>query len=82
MIGYDDFHLKTLIIDDNIIAEGSFNWFSAVRNENSEYHNHEATLLVRGRAAAELIAEFYQSPVGELVSIASAVFESQCKNVV
>lgn len=67
LIGHDNFHLKTLIIDDEVIAEGSFNWLSATRNIDSDCHNHEATLLVRGKAALNLIDSFYQSIIGQLV---------------
>ncbi len=67
LIGYPDFHLKTLIIDDEVIAEGSFNWLSATRYIDSDCHNHEATLLVRGKAATDLIDSFYQSIVGQFV---------------
>lgn len=68
LIDHRNFHLKTLIIDDEIISEGSFNWLSAVRDEESEFHNHEATLLVRGPAAGELIQQFYDSPIGQKMS--------------
>ena len=33
LLNVDSFHLKTLIVDDELIAEGSFNWLSASRNE-------------------------------------------------
>lgn len=67
MIDHSNFHLKTLIVDDEVITEGSFNWLSAVRDEESEFHNHEATLLVRGSAASTLIQQFYDSPIGQKV---------------
>lgn len=67
MIDHSNFHLKTLIVDDEVITEGSFNWLSAVRDEESEFHNHEATLLVRGSAANALIQQFYDSPIGQKV---------------
>lgn len=67
VINNENFHLKTVIIDDEIIAEGSFNWLSAVRNEESTFHNHEATLLVRGNAADELVQQFYTSPIGQQI---------------
>lgn len=67
LIGYPKFHLKTVIADDSVIAEGSFNWLSATRFEGSDYHSHEATLVVTGQAASPLIVDFYQSDVGQLV---------------
>ncbi len=45
LIPADNIHLKTIIIDDCGIAEGSFNWLSASREEDSDYHNHEQTDL-------------------------------------
>lgn len=67
IIDHSNFHLKTLIVDDEVITEGSFNWLSAVRDEESEFHNHEATLLVRGSAASALIQQFYDSPIGQKI---------------
>ena len=50
-------HSKTIIIDNDIIIEGSFNWFSAVRDEKSKYHREEASLVVKGEDAKEMIKE-------------------------
>ena len=60
-------HLKTIIIDDNEIACGSFNWLSASRDRLSDSHNHEVTLAVLGEGVKPLVAEFYNSPLGGLV---------------
>ncbi|MDG3442580.1 AAA domain-containing protein [Nitrospirillum amazonense] len=45
-------HNKTLAVDDQWIVEGSFNWLSAVRQQDSIYHRHEVSLLYRGREAS------------------------------
>ena len=55
-------HSKTLVVADRAIAEGSFNWLSAVRDRTNRYYNYEASYLVSGpdakadiqRAIAEL----------------------------
>lgn len=60
-----NFHLKTIIVDDSEIAEGSFNWLSAVRDSNSQFHNHEATIVIEGPAAKALIEHFYESNLGK-----------------
>jgi hypothetical protein len=65
LISLSDIHLKTVIVDDITIAEGSFNWLSASRDEGSEYHNHEVTLMMDGNLSRNLIQDFYQSPVGQ-----------------
>lgn len=58
-------HLKTVVVDDELIAEGSFNWLSASRDEESDAHNHEVTLVLDGEGATEAIHNFYTSPVGQ-----------------
>jgi len=40
-------HNKTVIIDRSVFIEGSFNWLSAVRDENSQYHRYETSLVVQ-----------------------------------
>ena len=65
LIPIHDFHLKTIIVDDVEIAEGSFNWFSATRDRAHEHHNHEATAIVDGDCAIPLIQHFYDSSVGQ-----------------
>lgn len=68
LIRMSNLHQKTILVDDNhtnsLIAEGSFNWLSAARDEDSEYHNHEVTLIVQGEKAKPLIQQFYSTPVG------------------
>ncbi len=48
-------HNKTLTIDDEVIIEGSFNWFSAVRNIQSRTHKQEHSMQYTGPKAAEQI---------------------------
>jgi hypothetical protein len=61
-------HLKTVVVDDELIAEGSFNWLSASRDEESDAHNHEVTLVLDGEGSAEAIHNFYTSPVGQEIT--------------
>lgn len=67
LIPVSNIHLKTIILDNRTIAEGSFNWLSAMRDEQSDYHNHEQTLYVQGAMAKTLIEHFFQSRVGTIV---------------
>jgi len=67
VIPLDGFHLKTVIVDDREITEGSFNWLSATRDPDSPYHNHESSFTVSGNAAKALIKHFYDSRVGQAV---------------
>lgn len=67
IITISNFHLKTIIIDNNMISEGSFNWLSAMRDDMSDHHNHEQTLYVKGNIAKQLIEKFFQSRVGMLI---------------
>ena len=65
IIAIGNIHLKTIIVDDFIISEGSFNWLSASRDDQSDYHNHEQTLVVEGALAKPLIESFLSSRVGQ-----------------
>lgn len=56
----DDFHQKTLIVDNNLIAEGSFNWLSSSASEESDYHNFDATLVIQGPLAKQFIKKAMQ----------------------
>lgn len=42
----DRIHQKTLLRDDDTLIEGSFNWLSAVRNENSKYSRKEVSYII------------------------------------
>lgn len=48
-------HNKTLAVDDHWLVEGSFNWFSAVRDPDHEYANHERSMRYSGPRAKEFI---------------------------
>lgn len=48
-------HAKTLIADDALIAEGSFNWLSASRDPR--WANKESSVVLRGADAAEAVAQ-------------------------
>ena len=63
----NNFHMKTIIIDDRIIAEGSFNYLSAIRNQYDKSHNHESSLVLEGDIAKKFINQFYQSEMGKMI---------------
>lgn len=67
LLSYANIHAKTILMDDKLIAEGSFNWLCAARDEIYSSHKHEATLSCEGPIAKHLIREFYQTPVGKFV---------------
>lgn len=67
LISMSNIHLKTIIVDENIITEGSFNWLSASRSMSSDYHNHEQTLVIKGDMTQKLIDHFFQTRVGETI---------------
>jgi len=76
-----NFHQKTIILDDTLIAEGSFNWLSASRDEGSDFHNHETTIIVKGELAIPLIANFYNSEIGNSILPILSSGTSQSKNI-
>ena len=47
-------HAKTLISDDAVIVEGSFNWLSATRDQSSDWHRLESSLRYSGSRVSEL----------------------------
>lgn len=51
----DGMHSKTIIIDNDIIIDGSFNWFSALRDEQSKYFREESSIVVKGEPAKAMI---------------------------
>lgn len=55
-------HSKTLTVANRQIAEGSFNWLSALRNPNNRYFNYEASYVVSGEHAEADI----RKAIGEL----------------
>lgn len=39
-------HQKSILVDDDILIEGSFNWLSAVRDETSPYFRQEVSYII------------------------------------
>ncbi|MGE4350358.1 MAG: phosphatidylserine/phosphatidylglycerophosphate/cardiolipin synthase family protein [Candidatus Berkiella sp.] len=60
LVPTNNMHQKTLVVDEHLIAEGSFNWLSASRDEKSSYHNCELTIVCEGPKAKPLIDSFNQ----------------------
>lgn len=48
-------HSKTLIKDNNLITEGSFNWLSAVRKDGADHQREERTMVSEGYEVRRLI---------------------------
>ncbi len=57
LIVFGGIHFKYLIVDDDLIADGSFNWLSAVRKEGHSHCREERTRVTSGNAATEFINE-------------------------
>jgi hypothetical protein len=51
----NNLHAKLLIIDDNIIVEGSFNWLSAKRNNKLSEQQFDSSILYKGEKVKDLI---------------------------
>lgn len=51
----DGIHSKTIIIDNDIIIDGSFNWLSALRDVRSKYFREESSIVVKGELAKAMI---------------------------
>ncbi|MBP6951209.1 MAG: hypothetical protein KBD36_03910 [Alphaproteobacteria bacterium] len=62
-----DFHAKTLLADDDLICEGSFNWLSAVSAIDHGANNFEMSVSVRGDIAHHMIQAFEGTALGKLV---------------
>ena len=48
-------HNKTLIRDNDLLIEGSFNWLSAVRNSSSPFRRHEVSSCYEGKEVSKFI---------------------------
>jgi hypothetical protein len=67
LLTYPHLHAKTAIVDDKLIAEGSFNWLCAARDEVYRSHKHEATLVCEGPTASKFIIDFYKTELGKSI---------------
>lgn len=56
----DRIHHKTLIGDDDLLADGSFNWLSAVRKSNHVHQREERSKVTVGEAARGFIGQELQ----------------------
>ncbi|MBP6986404.1 MAG: hypothetical protein KBB83_07460 [Alphaproteobacteria bacterium] len=61
-----DFHAKTLV-SDNMICEGSFNWFSAVDDIAHDANNYEVSVAIKGDGALNLLNSLRTSAIGQSV---------------
>jgi hypothetical protein len=57
VIVLDGIHNKTLIRDNDLITEGSFNWLSAVRTYGGTHQREERTIVVEGDEAKGMIED-------------------------
>lgn len=53
----DKIHYKTLIGDDDLIVDGSFNWLSAVRRNNHAHQREERSKVTVGEAARGFVRQ-------------------------
>lgn len=53
----DRIHNKTLCVDDKILVEGSFNWLSAVRAADHQWHRFETSICYENEDAHSLIQQ-------------------------
>lgn len=53
----DRIHHKTLIADDDLIVDGSFNWLSAVRRNNHAHQREERSKVTVGEAARGFVRQ-------------------------
>lgn len=67
LLDFSDIHTLTVIVDNNIYVDSSFNWLSATRDRESEYHNHEASLVTIGKKGERLINDFFYSEFGKRI---------------
>lgn len=51
----DGIHNKSLIVDDDFLVEGSFNWLSAVRDEKNSFSRFETSIVLKDDQAKEPI---------------------------
>lgn len=57
VIPCDRWHCKSLMVDDDLIIEGSFNWLSAVRDDTSSYSRRETSWRITGQLARQAIRQ-------------------------
>lgn len=55
LIVYKGVHNKTICVDDEVLIEGSFNWLSAVRDENSPGCRKETSVMLQGEGVDKMI---------------------------
>jgi phosphatidylserine/phosphatidylglycerophosphate/cardiolipin synthase-like enzyme len=60
-------HAKTLIADNDLICEGSFNWLSAVSDIDHGANNFEMSVSVRGDIAYHMIQAFEGTALGKSI---------------
>lgn len=61
-------HSKNIIIDDNLITFGSFNWLSAVTKTDSEFCNFETTVIIQNVDAQQHINTL-KSKISEFIEV-------------
>jgi hypothetical protein len=69
-------HSKNLIIDNDCITFGSFNWLSADTNPGGMYCNYETTTILRAEQAQEVIARIVPELIGLEVKLHGGGYSS------
>jgi phosphatidylserine/phosphatidylglycerophosphate/cardiolipin synthase-like enzyme len=73
----DGIHYKTLIRDNDLITEGSFNWLSAVRTAGGTHQREERTIVIEGVEARQMIEDEIMglnNPSGEEMEVKKVPF--------
>jgi phosphatidylserine/phosphatidylglycerophosphate/cardiolipin synthase-like enzyme len=70
-------HSKTLMIDRTVLIEGSFNWLSASRDNQSRYHRRERSLRYEGKDVGEVIAKIIRETESRLLVSAVSAYPNQ-----
>ena len=57
----DRVHNKTLAVDNQWIAEGSFNWLSAIRDPDHRFHRFEASVVIHPPDSNQMIEDVWRT---------------------
>ncbi len=61
-------HSKTLMIDDTVLIEGSFNWLSAIRYKEHRFHRRERSIRYEGKDIKEQIDKIIRETESRVIS--------------
>lgn len=73
-LGVSGVHVLSVIVDDDIYIDSSFNWLSAASSMNNPYHSHEVSMMVDGSAGRYFVDEFLSSSIGREIISKTPIF--------